>query len=387
MRQRGSASSMPMTSAGWQRGHLRRASVFTGILRYMSLGRLQFTMDALTLAAKDKYIQSLGSKVCAVQSQEARNRKFVPKRDGFVNAAQPKKKKRKKQQNKEKKVFQSVNAEQPKTAQTETKQNKTPQRPRVVTNMDMTSFSTVNILRQRLHEKIQESQGQGNQKGLSSEEVEKKRLRRKQERERKKRKRKELQMKKEENIVQESNVVTTQNGEKKDKTEKVETEIIFNKVEVTSEAIKDKKEKKKEKKRSIKGGITPLTGRNYKQLLSRLEAHKNKIEELKSKDENKAKQVETKMKWTNILYKAEGLKIKDNEEMLKASLKRKEKLKSQRQKRWEKRTEHVVEKMQQRQDRRKTNLKRKKEAAIERRKNKARKKGRILPEDLKKVNL
>ncbi|XP_072928837.1 surfeit locus protein 6 isoform X2 [Hemitrygon akajei] len=346
-------------------------------------------MDALTLAAKDKYIQSLGSKVCAVQSQEARNRKFVSKRERLANAAPPKKqkkKKRKKQQNKGKKVLPSVNWEQPKTSQTETKQNKTHQRPRV-TDMDVGSFSTVNILRQRLHEKIQESQGQGNQKGLSSEELEKKRLRRKQERERKKRKRKELQMKKQENTVQASNAVTTPNGEKKDKVEKVETEIIFNKVEVTSEAIKDKKQKKKEKKRSIKGGITPLTGRNYKQLLSRLEAHKNKIEELKSKDENKAKKVETKMKWTNILYKAEGLKIKDNEEMLKASLKRKEKLKSQRQKRWEKRTEHVVEKMQRRQDRRKTNLKRKKEAVIERRKNKARKKGRILPEDLKKVNL
>ncbi|XP_059800665.1 surfeit locus protein 6 isoform X2 [Hypanus sabinus] len=343
-------------------------------------------MDALTLAAKDKYIQSLGSKVCAVQSQEARNRKFASKRERLANAALPKKKRRKKQQNKEKRVLPSLNREQPKTSQTETKQNKTHQRPRV-NDMDVGSFSTVNILRQRLHEKIQESQGQGNQKGLSSEELEKKRLRRKQERERKKRKRKELQMKKQENTVQASNAVTTQNGEKKDKVEKVETDIIFNKVEVTSEAIKDKKQKKKEKKRSIKGGITPLTGRNYKQLLSRLEAHKNKIEELKSKDENKAKKVETKMKWTNILYKAEGLKIKDNEEMLKASLKRKEKLKSQRQKRWEKRTEHVVEKMQQRQDRRKTNLKRKKEAVIERRKNKARKKGRILPEDLKKVNL
>lgn len=194
--------------------------------------------------------------------------------------------------------------------------------------------------------------------------------------------------KQEESIVQESNAVTTQEEEeKKDKLEQVETQILFNKVDVTGEAIIDKKLKKKEKRKSIKGGITPLTGRNYKQLLSRLEAHKNKIEELKSKDENKAMEVEAKMKWTNVLYKAEGLKIKDNEELLKASLKRKEKMKSQRQKRWEKRTEHVVEKMQHRQEKRKTNLKKKKDAAIERRKNKARKKGRILPEDLKKANL
>ncbi|XP_078269935.1 surfeit locus protein 6 [Rhinoraja longicauda] len=346
-------------------------------------------MDARSLAAKDKYLQSLGSKVCARQHQEPPKQKFVFKRDGSANTTQPKKKKkdRKKQPSKEKKVFPVVKKDQPKTVQGETKQNKNQQSPRV-SRVDTNSFSTVNLLRQRLHEKIQESQGQGNQKGLLPEELEIKRLRRKQERERKKRKRKEWQTKKqEESTVQESDAVAPQEEEKKDKLEQVETQMLFNKVDVTGEAIVDKKLKKKEKRKSIKGGITPLTGRNYKQLLSRLEAHKNKIEELKSKDETKAMEVEAKMKWTNVLYKAEGLKIKDNEELLKASLKRKEKMKSQRQKRWEKRTEHVVEKMQHRQEKRKTNLKKKKDAAIERRKNKARKKGRILPEDLKKANL
>lgn len=346
-------------------------------------------MDAPSLAAKDKYLQSLGSKVCARQNQEPRKQKFVFKREGSANTTQTKKKKRerKKQPSKEIKVCQAVKRDQPKTGEGETKQNKNHQSPRV-SRVDTNSFSTVNLLRQRLHEKIQESQEQGNQ-SLLPEEREMKRLRRKQERERKKRKRKEWRMKKqEESIVQESNAVTTQEEEeKKDKLEQVETQILFNKVDVTGEAILDKKLKKKVKRKSIKGGITPLTGRNYKQLLSRLEAHKNKIEELKSKDENKAMEVEAKMKWTNVLYKAEGLKIKDNEELLKASLKRKEKMKSQRQKRWEKRTEHVVEKMQHRQEKRKTNLKKKKDAAIERRKNKARKKGRILPEDLKKANL
>ncbi|XP_069793278.1 surfeit locus protein 6 [Narcine bancroftii] len=344
-------------------------------------------MDALNLAAKDKYLQSLGNKVCASQNQEPRKRKFVSKKEGSLNTVQPKKKKKRSKLSKERKMFRTVNENHStQTVQGGKKQSKSPQHPRV-DNVDTGSFSTVNILRQRLHEKIRESQGQDNQKGLWSEELETKRLRRKQERERKKRKRKERLMKKQEKSVQDSNTVTTQDEEKKDKIEKKETPILFNKVEVTDEVIKDRKLKKKERRKNIKGGITPLTGRNYKQLLSRLEAHKNKIEELRSKDENKAKEVEQKMKWTNILYKAEGLKIKDNEEMLKASLKRKEKLKSQRKKRWEKRTEHVVEKMQQRQDKRKANLKKKKEAVIDRRKNKARKRGRILPEDLKKINL
>eukprot|EP00061_Rhincodon_typus_P005566 g25229.t1 len=172
-----------------------------------------------------------------------------------------------------------------------------------------------------------------------------------------------MRMKKEQKIVQEDSIAAkAQDTEKNDMSKKAENQLLFNKVDMPSEVVKDKKLKRKEKRQNIKGGITPLTGKNYKQLLSRLEAQKNKIEELKSKDENKAKEVETKMKWTNVLYKAEGLKIKDNEELLKASLKRKEKLKSQRQKNWEKRTEHVVEKMQRHQDKRKRNIMKKKRA-------------------------
>jgi len=107
---------------------------------------------------------------------------------------------------------------------------------------------------------------------------------------------------------------------------KVEVPIVFNKVETVEEAFVDKMLKKKEKKRSVKGQITPLTGKNYKQLLGRVEARKAKLEQLREKNEEKACAMEEKMKWTNILYKAEGIKIKDDEDMLRASLKRKEKM-------------------------------------------------------------
>ncbi|XP_041047685.1 surfeit locus protein 6 [Carcharodon carcharias] len=342
-----------------------------------------------SLAAKDKYFQSLGSKICASPNQEPRKRKLVSRREGSEDRTQPKKKrkKRRKETTKELKNFQPVNGDRPKTVEGGMKENNIQQSPRV-SKVETSSFSTVNILRQRLHEKIQESRGQGNPNGLLPEELEKKRLRRKQEKERKKQKRKEMRMKKKQKTVQEdSSASKTQDTEKKDTFKRMEEQLLFNKVDVPSEVVKDKKLKRKEKRQNIKGGITPLTGKNYKQLLTRLEAQKNKMEELKSKDENKAKKVEAKMKWTNVLYKAEGLKIKDNEEMLKASLKRKEKLKSQRQKSWEKRTVHVVEKMQHHQNKRKSNIMKKKHAKIERKKDKARKKGRILPEDLKKAKL
>ncbi|XP_061460337.1 surfeit locus protein 6 [Rhineura floridana] len=245
------------------------------------------------------------------------------------------------------------------------------------------SFSAMNLLRQRLHEKIQEVSGQGSTKELSPAVLEK-RQRRKYEKERKKRRRKELRMKeKMEKEAEEASVagaILEPQAPKKD----AKAEIVFNKVEVHAEGL-SKAEKRRAKRQALKGNITPLTGKNYKQLLCRLESRQSKLEELKDKDEEKAKELEAKMKWTNVLYKAEGVKIRDDEDRLKAALKRKEKHKAQRQKQWEKRTEQVVEKMQQRQDKRRKNLQKKKVAKVERKKAKARKKGRILPGDLEKA--
>lgn len=155
--------------------------------------------------------------------------------------------------------------------------------------------------------------------------------------------------------------------------------MTFNKVEVHEKQL-NKAEKRK-------GTLTPLTGKNYKQLLSRLEIRKNKLEDLKDKDETKALEMETKMRWTNVLYKAEGVKIRDDEDRLRKALKRKEQRKAQCQRQWEKRTEQVVEKMQQRQDKRRKNIQKKKLAKMERKKSKARKRGRVLPEDLEKAGL
>lgn len=160
--------------------------------------------------------------------------------------------------------------------------------------------------------------------------------------------------------------------------------IVFNKVEV-GEAYVDKGTKlmqKKQKKR-VKGTLTPLTGKNFKQLLTRVEARKAHLEQLRDKDEGKAKKEEEKMRWTNVLYKAEGMKIKDNEDLLRASLKRKEKMKAQKKKKWAERSQQVVEKMQKRQDKRQKNIQKRKHAKIDKRKQKAKKKGRVLPDDLK----
>lgn len=228
---------------------------------------------------------------------------------------------------------------------------------------------------------------QGAPKDGLSEAVQAKRAKRKLERERKKRKRKEFRMKElAEKSGQEEQPEIKQEVELAPAASKRnETAIIFNKVETVEKEYVDKIQKKKMKKQSVKGQITPLTGKNYKQLLTRVEARKAKLEQLREKDEKKAHEMEEKIKWTNVLYKAEGIKIKDNEDMLRTSLKRKEKKRAVRKKQWNERSENIVEKMQQRQDKRRKNLQKRKHAKTEKKKDRARKRGRVLPEDLKKA--
>lgn len=222
-----------------------------------------------------------------------------------------------------------------------------------------------------------------------SEAVQAKRAKRKLERERKKRKRKEFRMKE---LAQQN--VQEQQPETKPKEEsdaaaskRNEKAIIFNKVEMVEEGYVDKVQKKKNKKQSVKGNITPLMGKNYKQLLNRVEARNAKLEVLREKDEVKAHDFEQKIKWTNLLYKAEGIKIKDDEDMLRTALKKKEQKRAQRKKKWSALSGNLAEKMQLRQDKRRRNIQKRKQLKTEKRKNKARKKGRVLPEDLKKASV
>uniref|UniRef100_A0A3B5KND5 Surfeit 6 n=1 Tax=Xiphophorus couchianus TaxID=32473 RepID=A0A3B5KND5_9TELE len=335
----------------------------------------------MDLAAKDSYIQKLASKVISQREE--------PKKNAFGKSdADPPSKKKKKL--KKKNVKENSTDKTPKPQQ---KPNPTPAAPKslgktksTTESLNGTSFSTVDALRKRLHEKIEESRGQGAPQDALSEAVKAKRAKRKMERERKKRKRKEFLMKKlAEKSGQEQPAEIKEEPIAPAADKRVTSAVVFNKVETVDKGYETKIQAKLEKKRGEKGKITPLTGKNYKQLLSRVEARKEKLERLREKDEAKASEMENKIKWTNMLYKAEGIKIKDDEDQLRASLKRKEKRRAQRKKKWNNRSEHVIEKMQQRQDKRRKNLQKQKQSKMEKRKNRARKKGRVLPEDLKKA--
>lgn len=125
--------------------------------------------------------------------------------------------------------------------------------------------------------------------------------------------------------------------------------------------------------------ITGLHGKNYKQLLTKLEKKDEEIKKLEAVDEEAAKEAVKEKKWKAALDRASGQKVKDNPELLKKALKRKEKMKEKRKKVWEERKENVEEKLKRKQAKRERNLQKRKDSKKDTKLKKALKKGRIIP--------
>ncbi|XP_077005203.1 surfeit locus protein 6 [Tamandua tetradactyla] len=351
-----------------------------------------------SLLAKDAYLQNLARKICAQPSPEPQKRKWAGKTRDSKAAGPPKKKKKKTQKrlreqeekatehkakSLEKSSLAASGAKKPAAAKEELVSSSSTASPAGSLATKPDSFFALDVLRQRLHEKIQEARGQGSTQALSPAALERRR-RRKQERDRKKRKRKELRAQEK---AAEAAAPPPAEPDEEPQEPQEQQGLMFSKVEVGEEEPVSKAQRRKEKRQKVKGNLTPLTGKNYRQLLERLRARQSRLEELREQDAGRARELESKMQWTNLLYKAEGVRIRDDERLLQEALKRKEKRRAQRKRKWEKRTAQVVEKMQQRQDKRRQNLRRRKVAKAERRMEKARKKGRILPQDLERAGL
>ncbi|KAH3800908.1 surfeit locus protein 6 homolog isoform X2 [Dreissena polymorpha] len=146
-----------------------------------------------------------------------------------------------------------------------------------------------------------------------------------------------------------------------------EGQIVFSKFDFTASGKKEKKEK------------SDLTGKDYKRLLQKIEKRNEKINKVKSKDESAAKSLQDKFKWESALHKAEGVKVKDNPELIKKALKRKEKIKQHRKKKWDARVETVKKQQNEKIKKRTENIQKRKQANKDKKMQKAKKKGRLLP--------
>ncbi|CAJ0581606.1 unnamed protein product, partial [Mesorhabditis spiculigera] len=121
-----------------------------------------------------------------------------------------------------------------------------------------------------------------------------------------------------------------------------------------------------------------FTGKDFKRLLEKAEKRQERIDSIRTKNPEKAEKIEESIKWKKVLQQAEGKKVRDNVDLLKKAMKRKEKTKDRTKKKWGERTTAVEEKVAKKQDKRDTNLQKRKDDVKKRKMDKLRKKGRIL---------
>ncbi|CAI2331913.1 unnamed protein product [Caenorhabditis sp. 36 PRJEB53466] len=175
--------------------------------------------------------------------------------------------------------------------------------------------------------------------------------------------------------------IENQNQNKEDGVEngvpekKEKSGISFNnlKFEIKEDKQRGKKQRTAKKDRALK-----LTGRDYKSLIAKVEETKATIEKVREADPHKATIMEDELKWEKTLKRAAGGKVKDNLEMLKKALAKKNKLKDRKKEKWQNRDNKVEGEKQTKQEKRKSNLQKRIDDVKKRKMNKLRKKGRIM---------
>jgi len=121
------------------------------------------------------------------------------------------------------------------------------------------------------------------------------------------------------------------------------------------------------------------TGRNYKQLLEKVHKQTEMIANVERVDKVKAAEMKEKVLWKKVLSKAEGVKVRDDPDLLKRALKKKEGRVKKSKKEWKNREDQVDKRIKGQQDKRKQNILKRKTAKHEKIKKKNSKKGRLIP--------
>ena len=106
----------------------------------------------------------------------------------------------------------------------------------------------------------------------------------------------------------------------------------------------------------VVGGGGKKTISDPKQALQKLQAQKDKLEKLRATDSEKAAALEEKLQLKKALQKAEGISIKDDVNLLKKSIQRREKEKTKSRETWNKNKTEQKEAEEKRQNKRTENI-------------------------------
>nr|XP_053642985.1 surfeit locus protein 6 homolog [Cherax quadricarinatus] len=125
---------------------------------------------------------------------------------------------------------------------------------------------------------------------------------------------------------------------------------------------------------------TSLKPTDLKQLLSKALKEKEKIKRMEQKGHTKkASEVIEQSAWSSALQKAEGVKVRNDVDLIKKTIKKKESNKKTSQKTWEQRKEIIEKKKTEKLNTRKKNIKIRKEAKLNKKMKKMKNRGHIVP--------
>jgi hypothetical protein len=120
--------------------------------------------------------------------------------------------------------------------------------------------------------------------------------------------------------------------------------------------------------------------RDPHKILKKIEKQNEKLKELELKGEmEKLTEIREKMAWNKALNKSEGMKVKDNPELLKKTIKKEIKRKQKSKKQWDARIEGMKNRQEEKQKKRLDNIEARKKQVKVNKLRKAAKKGRIIP--------
>ncbi|XP_003724255.2 surfeit locus protein 6 homolog [Strongylocentrotus purpuratus] len=140
-------------------------------------------------------------------------------------------------------------------------------------------------------------------------------------------------------------------------------------------------EREQPKKKKRKKLTEPRSNKDFGRLLKKAELKEQKMAEMKEKDPDKAQEVETEGKWQTVIDKAQGIKVKDDVELLKKSIKRKEQRKKASKKQWDERKAKLEEKMKHKDAKKRTNIKAKTDGRKAKKVKRLQQKGKLLLQD------
>ncbi|XP_022235782.1 uncharacterized protein LOC106474749 [Limulus polyphemus] len=121
------------------------------------------------------------------------------------------------------------------------------------------------------------------------------------------------------------------------------------------------------------------SGKNHKKIIERVQQDKIKLQKLEGQNPEKAQELQEKTSWMKAIYKSEGVKVKDNIELLKKSMKKEEQKKKKSRKQWQTRLDDAKKIQYEKQKKRRDNIHAKKQEKIDKKIKRAKKKGRLIP--------